>query len=151
MSGSTSTLWFLPLTFRENRWLMWRFLDHAWLYGYRRIFKAVFAVLAPRVWRSVEKPASERASLRPRPCRPRNWVASGLLRKGQELATWCVPALAHWRRTRFFGMSPRGEIAFPMPLNRGNALCTVKCQSRRGSCRRMFVVAAQCIRIRALV
>jgi hypothetical protein len=35
-------------------------------------------------------------------------------------------ASLHRRRTRFFSMSPRGEIAFPMPLNKGNALCAVK-------------------------
>jgi hypothetical protein len=35
-------------------------------------------------------------------------------------------ASLHRRRTRFFSMSPRGEIAFPMPLNKRNALCAVK-------------------------
>jgi len=32
----------------------------------------------------------------------------------------------HRRRTRFFSMSPRGEIAFPMPLTKSNIPCAVK-------------------------
>jgi hypothetical protein len=35
-------------------------------------------------------------------------------------------ASLQWRWTRFFGMSPRGEIAFPMPFNKGNVACAVK-------------------------
>ena len=40
--------------------------------------------------------------------------------------TWCVLASLHRRRTRFFSMSPRGEIAFPMPLTKSNIPCAVK-------------------------
>src|SRR5260370_23705301 len=43
-------------------------------------------------------------------------------------------ASLHRRRTRFFSMSPRGEIAFPMPLNKGNAPGAVKCPKRAPSC-----------------
>jgi hypothetical protein len=94
---------------------------------------AVFAAVAPSPQRSGDKSASERGA----PAAPslpvkRNRVALALQRKGQELATWCVLA---WRRTRFFGMSPRGEIAFPMLLNKGNVPCTVKCQSGRDRAR----------------
>src|SRR5258705_509053 len=124
-----------PVSSRRWAFITAEFLRQYLLSSARRASETPIAIATgspPRSCRDRAKSSRQNEDLRPRDRCPRNRVALALQRKGQELATWCVLA---WRRTRFFGMSPRGEIAFPMLLNKGNVPCTVKCQSGRGRAR----------------